>query len=134
MKLVILACLAAFSVAAPQPQEPQPIAILRDDRQDDGAGTFHYGFETENGIVVETSGSPGSEGQVNIDGFFRFPLPDGVIAEVRFLADENGFQPESELLPQPPPLPDHAQEQIATAERQRAEGITFDELGRRVRR
>ncbi|KAG7176953.1 Cuticle protein [Homarus americanus] len=57
---------------------------------------------------------------------FRFPLSDGSIAEVRYIADENGFQPQSPLLPTPPPLPAHAIEQIRFAEEQRALGVVFE--------
>ncbi|KAG7176954.1 Cuticle protein [Homarus americanus] len=56
----------------------------------------------------------------------KFPLSDGSIAEVRYIADENGFQPESPLLPTPHPLPAHVEELLRIAERQRAEGITFE--------
>nr|XP_053631859.1 cuticle protein AMP4-like [Cherax quadricarinatus] len=132
MKLVVLACLAAVATAAPQfPQNfnlqevSRPIAILRDERQDSGDGNFIYEFETENGIAVSARGSPGSQGQSNIQGVYRYPLPDGTIAEVRYFADENGYQPQSDLIPTSPPLPAHAIEQIRVAEEQRAQGITF---------
>ncbi|XP_053656856.2 cuticle protein AM1199-like [Cherax quadricarinatus] len=127
MKLVVLACLAAVAVAAPQLQDNQPVvAILRDDRQDNGDGTFNYAFEADNGIAVEASGSPGSQGQSNIQGVYRFPLDDGTIAEVRYVADENGYRPESPLLPTPHSLPDHALAQIRFAEEQRALGVVFE--------
>ncbi|KAG7158114.1 cuticle protein AMP4-like [Homarus americanus] len=125
MKLVVLACLAAVVVAAPRPQQ-EIIEIVRDERQDSGDGNFKYEFETANGIVVSAVGTPGETGQSNIEGVFRFPLPDGSIAEVRYVADENGFKPESDLLPTPYPLPAHAIEQIAIAEQQLADGITFE--------
>ncbi|XP_069167585.1 cuticle protein AM1159-like [Procambarus clarkii] len=125
MQIVILACLAAMAAAAPQPQDSPPVAILRDDRQDSGEGNFNYAFEAENGISVEASGSPGSEGQSNIQGVYRFPLDDGTVAEVRYVADDNGFRPESPLLPTPHPLPAHVHELLRIAEDQRARGITF---------
>ncbi|XP_071551770.1 cuticle protein AMP4-like [Panulirus ornatus] len=124
MKLVILACLAAIAVGAPQLQDV--VQILRDDRQDDGNGNFNYAFEADNGIAVDASGTPGINGQSNIQGVFRFPLPDGSVAEVRYVADENGFQPQSDLLPKPHPLPDHAVAQVRFAEEQRALGVEFE--------
>lgn len=74
---IIFACLAALAAAAPQFQEEyrpdyRPIAILRDERQDYGDGNFRYEFETENGILVNAEGAPGSQGQSNIRGFFRW--------------------------------------------------------------
>ncbi|XP_047478546.1 cuticle protein AM1199-like [Penaeus chinensis] len=119
MKLIVLACLAAAALAAPRPQE-DPVAILRDDRQDDGDGNFKYEFESDDGTFVSAVGTPGAEGQSNIQGSYRFTLPDGTIAEVTYIADENGFQPQSDLLPTPHPLPAHAIEQIRFAEAQRA--------------
>lgn len=56
----------------------------------------------------------------------RFTLPDGTIAEVSYTADEEGFKPQSDLLPIAPPLPAHALEQIQFAEQQRAAGVVFE--------
>ncbi|XP_027218501.2 cuticle protein AM1199 [Penaeus vannamei] len=131
--LTVFVCLAAVAAASPQfrnqPrqtfQDERQVAILRDDRQDSGDGNFNYNFEAENGISVSASGTPGSEGQSNMQGSYRFTLPDGTIAEVRYVADEFGFRAESPLIPTPHPLPAHAIEQIRFAEEQRRRGITF---------
>ncbi|XP_068226989.1 cuticle protein AM1199-like [Palaemon carinicauda] len=147
MKIAIIACLAAVALASPQfnsrsrqlqqqgrpfQQPPtsqrvtqRPIAILRDDRQDNGNGEFRYSFESENGISETRTGYRGSQGQTNMEGSYRFPLPDGTFAEVRYVADENGFRAESPLIPTPHPLPAHAIEQIRFAEEQRARGVTW---------
>ncbi|XP_063870995.1 cuticle protein AM1159-like [Scylla paramamosain] len=106
--------------------EPQPIVILRDERQDSGDGNFNYVFETANGILEERTGTRGVFGQSNMQGTYRFTLPDGTLAEVRYIADENGFRAESPLIPTPHPLPAHAIEQIRIAEEQREQGITFE--------
>ncbi len=139
MQLVLLACLAAVAVAAPQfgtQDEYRPeyrhIAILRDEREDFGDGNFRYEFETENGIVTSAVGTPGSQGQSNIQGYFSFPLDDGTIAEFRYVADEFGYRPESNLIPTAHPLPAHAQEQIRFAEELRAQGATWDQYGFRI--
>lgn len=55
----------------------------------------------------------------------RFLLSDGTVAEVRYVANENGFQPESDILPTPHPPPAHALKQILVAEEQKRQGITF---------
>lgn len=71
---VILACLAAVAVAAPQFARdiPRPvIQVLRYNSADDGNGNFNYEFETENGIYKNVQGSPGSLGQSNMRGVFR---------------------------------------------------------------
>ncbi|XP_071551995.1 cuticle protein AM1199-like [Panulirus ornatus] len=125
MQLVVLACLAAVAVAAPQQfvgdfvEQKRPIAILSQNQQDNGDGSFTYDFEAENGIAVSAVGTPGSKGQSNIQGTYRFPLPDGTIAEVRYFADENGFRAESPLIPTAYPLPAFVAEQVAFAEEER---------------
>ncbi|XP_045621358.2 cuticle protein AM1199 [Procambarus clarkii] len=135
MKLVIVACLVVAAVAAPQfghqflrhdRPDYRHIAVLRDNRQDNGDGNFSYDFETENGIAVSAVGRPGSKGQSNIQGSYRFVLPDGTPAEVRYVADEFGFRAESPLIPTPHPLPAHAIEQIRNAEEQRRRGVVWN--------
>ncbi|XP_037798155.1 cuticle protein AM1199-like [Penaeus monodon] len=98
----------AAVAAAPQITRPnlldRPfVAILRDDRQDLGDRAFSYAFEAANGIRESRVGYPGSKGQTNMQGSYRFPLDDGTIAEVRFVADEFGFRAGSSLLPIPYP-------------------------------
>ncbi|XP_069996973.1 cuticle protein AM1199 isoform X1 [Penaeus vannamei] len=127
---VVLSCLMAAVAAAPQFTRPnlpdRPfVPILRDERQDLGDGAFSYVFEAANGIRESRVGNPGSKGQTNVQGSYRFPLDDGTFAEVRFVADEFGFRAESPLIPTPHPLPAHAIEQIRVAEEQRRRGIQF---------
>lgn len=71
---VILACLAAVAVAAPQFQQEirRPIIqVLRYNSADDGNGNFNYEYEAENGIYKSVQGTPGSLGQSNMRGVFR---------------------------------------------------------------
>ncbi|XP_064084342.1 cuticle protein AM1199-like [Macrobrachium nipponense] len=134
MKFVIISCLVAAALASPQfgrgsaqsGVTGRPIAILSDNRQDDGNGGFSYAFETENGISTNVRGTPGSAGQSNMEGVYSFTLPDGSPVQVRFVANENGFTADSPILPHPPPLPAHAIEQIRFAEEQRRRGVRFD--------
>ncbi|XP_063857062.1 cuticle protein AM1199-like [Scylla paramamosain] len=129
MKLVILAVLAAAAVAAPQYSYSAPpedsseevIPIVRDDRVHEDDGAYNLDVETGNGIVLSQSGSPdGPEDSVVKTGHYSYTAPDGTFVEVKFVADENGFQPQSDLLPVAPafphPIPDFVLEQIAFAE------------------
>lgn len=68
---IILACLAAVAVAAPQLADQPPIRIVNDERVDNGDGTFSYRFETENGIATNVDGQIGSVGQSNMAGSYR---------------------------------------------------------------
>ncbi|XP_071551775.1 cuticle protein AM1274-like [Panulirus ornatus] len=136
MKLMILSCLAVVTVAGPQFHftSPRHIAILRDNRFNDDNGNFQYEFETENGIYENVVGRPGRSGGQTMDGSFRFPLPNGIIADFQFVADENGYQVRSPVIPTPHPLPAHAAEQVALTEQLRARGARWDEQGRRIAR
>ncbi|XP_047478443.1 cuticle protein AMP1A-like [Penaeus chinensis] len=123
--VIVLACLAAVAVAAPQLQE-RVVELLRDERVVNEDGTFSYVVEADNGINTAVSGSIGAEGQINQEGSYTFILEDGTQAIVSFVANENGFQPQSSILPTPHPLPEHVFELLEIAERQRAEGIVFE--------
>ncbi|XP_066943603.1 cuticle protein AM1159-like [Macrobrachium rosenbergii] len=146
MKTVILATLLALAAAAPQynynappppPPAPAPaygapstrvstvevappVAILRDDRTHDEFGRFTVDFEAENGIAFSQSGSPdGPEGAVIKAGQYSYTAPDGTFVEVKYVADENGYQPQSPFLPVAPefphPIPQFVLDQIAKA-------------------
>lgn len=56
----------------------------------------------------------------------RFNFPDGTLFELSYVADENGYRPESPFIPTDHPLPAHVYELLRIAEEQRAQGITFD--------
>ncbi|XP_027236914.2 cuticle protein AM/CP1114 [Penaeus vannamei] len=122
MKTAVLLLLVAAALADKPDSE---MAILRSDQHhpnDDGAHSFD--FETENGISFHVSGSQGATGGANSIGDWSYPLGDGSKADFKFVANENGYQPESSLLPVAPafphPIPDFVLRQIEFAEQQRA--------------
>ncbi|XP_064084533.1 cuticle protein AMP2-like [Macrobrachium nipponense] len=127
MKFVVaFTCLVAVAVAAPQSDRDRNANIIKDERVDQGDGNFRYSFAADNGLETEVEGAPGSEGQSNMRGYYLLPLDGGGFARVEFVANEVGFQPVSDVLPTPHPLPEHVHELLRIAERQRAEGITFE--------
>lgn len=114
----------------------QVVAILRQasDINPDGSYQYRYfnllffviiifyfciidSYETENGISAEEQGAPkvaGPEGPaVAAQGGFRYTAPDGTPVEISYIADENGFQPQGNVLPQAPPIPDYILRSIA---------------------
>ncbi|XP_047470143.1 cuticle protein CP14.6-like isoform X1 [Penaeus chinensis] len=141
MKFVILACVVAVAVAAPQYayETPAPtylipaassrdesaeviefIPILRDDRVHEDDGRYNLDVETANGISMSQSGSPdGPDGAIVKAGQYSYTAPDGTLVEVKFVANENGFQPQSDILPVAPefphPIPQFVLDQIAFA-------------------
>ncbi|XP_071516417.1 cuticle protein AMP1A-like [Panulirus ornatus] len=128
MKLTILLALAAVAVAAPQYdsyESERNAPILKDERIREDDGRYNYEVETGNGIVLSQSGSPNTDqGAINKAGHYSYTAPDGSVVTLKYVANENGFQPESSYLPVPPafphPIPDFVLKQIAFAEEEDA--------------
>ncbi|XP_045135719.1 cuticle protein AMP1A-like [Portunus trituberculatus] len=133
MKIIILAAVAAVALAAPQYSYSAPsrdsseervhVPILKDERVHEDDGTYNVEVETGNGIVLAQSGVPaGPKGSVVKSGQYSYTAPDGTPIVVKFVADENGYQAQSDVLPVAPafphPIPDFVLEQIAKAARE----------------
>ncbi|XP_063218553.1 flexible cuticle protein 12-like [Bacillus rossius redtenbacheri] len=117
MTLVVLAAVLAAVLGAPQYKEPIHIIAYENNLNIDGS--FGFGYESEDGTKHEQAGSqralgpkPEDAGTV-IEGAYSYTGDDGKRYELRFTADENGFQPVADFLP---PLPEHAARQIAAAQ------------------
>nr|XP_053639600.1 cuticle protein AM/CP1114-like [Cherax quadricarinatus] len=120
MQLVIFAALVALAASAPRPDSPEKTAtILRDDRITEDDGRYNFEVETSNGIVLSQSGSPVAQGAIGKSGQYSFTSPEGVKVTLKFVADENGYKPESPFLPVAPefphPVPDYVLRQIEFA-------------------
>ncbi|XP_047469446.1 cuticle protein CP14.6-like [Penaeus chinensis] len=135
MKFIILACVATMAFAAPQyssSEEAEFIPILKDDRVQEDDGTYSFDFETGNGISFSQAGSPdGDEDAVIKAGEYSYTAPDGTEIHLRFVADDNGFQPEGDHLPVAPefphPIPQFVLDQIAFAAEEDAARADSDE-------
>ncbi|TKX27772.1 larval cuticle protein LCP-17-like [Spodoptera litura] len=82
-------------------------AILRSENEVAPDG-FKYTYETANGISAESVGTykqVGEAGSVVAQGAYRYTAPDGTPVFVTYTADENGYQPQSDLLPVAPEIP-----------------------------
>ncbi|XP_045135727.1 cuticle protein AMP1A-like [Portunus trituberculatus] len=126
MKIILLVALAAAAAAAPQDYASREvIPILKDVRVQEDDGRYSVDVETGNGIIHSQSGSPtGADGTVIKAGEYSYTAPDGTPVVVKFVADENGYQPQSDLLPVAPafphPIPQFVLDQIAFAAQQEA--------------
>lgn len=120
------ASLLALAVARPDHAAKsaggaEVVPIIRSDVVGPGAdGEYSFDFETEDGIVRSESGAgSGPDGAVESQGTISFTHPDGTPFELKFVADVNGYHPESDALPVAPafphPIPQHAIDQIAFA-------------------
>merc|ERR1712121_92390 len=138
MKGAIVLLLAAVAYARPADLEEEPAEIVPSDvasleesyellRSDvvhvDDDGAHSMNFAVDNGIEFELSGREGEEGGSNMVGSFTY-IVDGEAVPLTFVANENGYQPDSSLLPVAPAfpheIPEWVLEQIAFAEQERA--------------
>nr|CAD7199662.1 unnamed protein product [Timema douglasi] len=103
-QIVIISCLLAAVIAAPPqvkygPNEVIPILSQVNIVNEDGS------FQNRILDLKKT---------VRISqGSYSFYTPDGQLIEVRYIADENGFQPQSNALPVGPPIPEEILKALA---------------------
>merc|ERR1712029_273916 len=128
MKLLVISCMVVLASCAKLPFEEreEPIAILRSGSFLDGAN-FNYNFESENGIAIDAVGTSNGAGASNMQGSYSYILDDGNTANFNWIADEEGYRVESNMLPVAPafphPIPAYVQEQIDFAAAQQARGL-----------
>ncbi|KAI8040328.1 larval cuticle protein 65Ag1-like [Drosophila gunungcola] len=94
--LIVFVALFAVALAAPTSE------ILRSE-SDVGPESFKFDWETSDGQAAQAVGqlnNVGSEHEsLAVHGSYRFVSDDGVTYEVKYTADENGFQPQGAHLP-----------------------------------
>ncbi|KAI4465719.1 cuticle protein [Holotrichia oblita] len=106
----IICTVFAASLAAPQQSNTEPVPILRQEQEVNHDGSYKWSYETGNGIAAEeqgflkNAGQPDDEIQV-AQGQFHYTDPDGQLIQLSYIADENGFQPQGDHIPTPPPIP-----------------------------
>ncbi|XP_037780125.1 larval cuticle protein LCP-17-like [Penaeus monodon] len=95
--------------SAEEPEEPEApvevVPILKDERVNNEDGSYTVDIETGNGIITSEAGSQNGEGAIIKTGQYSYTAPDGSVIEVKFVANENGFQAESDALPVAPEFP-----------------------------
>ncbi|CAG9560433.1 unnamed protein product [Danaus chrysippus] len=118
---------APVQVVAPVP-EPKPVVpvipvsavrVAADDRSAEvlkfgneiSENGFNYYFENNNGIAAQAQGVPRNFGGNPpvvpdvIQGAFSWTSPEGKVISISYTADENGYQPSGDAIPQPPEIP-----------------------------
>lgn len=107
---------------APNAQIIRQISNINED------GSYNYAYETTNGIFAEeqgylkNAGHPEYEAQV-AQGQFQYTSPEGQVIRLVYTADENGFQPQGEHLPTPPPIPAAIQRSLEYIARQQSQKL-----------
>ncbi|XP_061392497.1 uncharacterized protein LOC133327967 [Musca vetustissima] len=64
-------------------------------------GTYGFDFAQSSGLEFKEKG----QGGLFAEGSYQYISPEGEHISVTYKADENGFHPESNILPTPPPIP-----------------------------
>uniref|UniRef100_A0A336LXK4 CSON006897 protein n=1 Tax=Culicoides sonorensis TaxID=179676 RepID=A0A336LXK4_CULSO len=95
-KIIILLSMIGISI---QQDESQASVLRFDNVIGPETGQYEYAYETSNGIKEEAQG----EGGKFAKGFFEYTSPEGTPVRVEYFADDNGFQPEGDVLPTPHP-------------------------------
>merc|ERR1712055_327665 len=113
MKVAIVLLLAAVAYARPEGSAESAELLRSDVAHPDDDGAHSMSFAIDNGIDFELSGR------------------EGEAVPLTFVADENGFQPDSSLLPVAPAfpheIPQFVLDQIAFAEQERAAQAEYSE-------
>ncbi|OWR46315.1 larval cuticle protein LCP-22-like [Danaus plexippus] len=109
-------------VSEPKPSPVVPVSSVRvaaDDRSAEvlkfgneiSENGFNYYFESNNGIAAQAQGVPRNFGGNPpvvpdvIQGAFSWISPEGKVISISYTADENGYQPSGDAIPQPPEVP-----------------------------
>ncbi|KAF7286194.1 hypothetical protein GWI33_007154 [Rhynchophorus ferrugineus] len=103
-KIVVFSGLLAVVLCATE--EPVAIVAQESDIQPDGA--FQWSYESADGTKQEQSASIKQVGDVSVPalrGSVSWKDADGVAHELSYVADENGYQPQSADIPVPPEVP-----------------------------
>ncbi|XP_011188635.1 endocuticle structural glycoprotein SgAbd-3 [Zeugodacus cucurbitae] len=105
MKLLLVVCLCFASALA-----KEEVKLISNEAMVEYDGKFHYHYELGDGSKASQDGflkkvDTEHEGE-SIEGKFAFVADDGKEYLVTYIADENGYQPQGEHLPTPPPVPE----------------------------
>ncbi|XP_017774552.1 PREDICTED: flexible cuticle protein 12-like [Nicrophorus vespilloides] len=104
MKLIIaFAALVAVALAAPQYKDEKDAYVVRQELENIGVDGYKQTYETSNGISASEEGQVINAGTDNeavaVHGQFSYVGADGQTYTVKYVADENGFQPQGAHLP-----------------------------------
>ncbi|EFA03209.1 endocuticle structural glycoprotein ABD-4 [Tribolium castaneum] len=109
--ILIFASLALVK-SSPQGDYNRHAPIVRQDAEVNPDGTHSYLYETGNGIYEDQQGFPKGPDNQAVQGQFQYQSPEGQIIRLVYTADENGFRPQGDHLPTPPPIPPEIQKAL----------------------
>ncbi|XP_018334194.1 endocuticle structural glycoprotein SgAbd-8-like [Agrilus planipennis] len=116
MKFTALLFSALIAAVASQTNERDaPIISQKSDINPDGS--YSVAYETGNGITAGENGilkslGPEGPGVIEAQGYYQYTAPEGQPISLQYTADENGYHPQGEHLPTPPPVPEAIQKAV----------------------
>lgn len=86
-------------MALARPQDSKTATILKYENENIGVDGYKFAYETSDGISREEEGqlqNAGSENEaIVVRGSYSYKDPSGKEITVNFVADENGFRPQT---------------------------------------
>ncbi|KAF5298365.1 hypothetical protein FQR65_LT01143 [Abscondita terminalis] len=102
--LCVFSQLLLVSYASPL-SKSQIVKYEREGINEDGS--YRWSYETDNGIVAQEQAHLKSTGSLGVQGSYQYTAPDGLPVSILYISDENGFQVQGNVLPEPPPIPSY---------------------------
>ncbi|XP_032590743.1 larval cuticle protein 2 [Drosophila grimshawi] len=99
MICALIGLAVAMPAVSPGDDAHAEVLSRTDDVRADG---FNSELKTSNGIEQTASGDEHG----TIHGSFSWTSPEGLPVNLNYVADENGYQPQSDVLPTSPPIPE----------------------------
>ncbi|XP_075161934.1 pupal cuticle protein Edg-78E-like [Haematobia irritans] len=97
---IVLSALVAVAYCAGDDQTAETLKYVNEVNAD---GSYNFEYSSSNGIEFGEAGIGGSYGK----GSYSYTSPEGQLIELTYTADENGYQPQGDHLPTPPPIPEY---------------------------
>ncbi|KRF97939.1 uncharacterized protein Dwil_GK26932 [Drosophila willistoni] len=103
-KYILIGAILALAISNSMQDEAQIVKQVVDINPE----SYNWSFETSDGTSQSASGDEhGSKGSAS------WLSPEGEHVQIQYVADENGYQPQSALLPVAPPVPEAIQRALA---------------------
>ncbi|XP_055629059.1 pupal cuticle protein Edg-78E-like [Toxorhynchites rutilus septentrionalis] len=96
-KIAVLGALVLVTFA-----NAQHAKLVEREQNLDPDGTYSYQYRLSDGTEAQEQGRGGQF----VTGGYRYTSPEGELIQITYTADENGYNPQGDAIPQPPPIPE----------------------------
>lgn len=80
----------------------QEVEVVEQEQNIDPDGSYNYRYRLSDGTEAQEQG----QGGVSATGGYSYTSPEGEVIRITYTADENGYNPQGDAIPQPPPIPE----------------------------